>query len=70
MIQNRLWREKREKAINSFVDGLRAKANVQEDMALLSQVKVDLDAPAPSEQGDPAEGWKPPTPPPPSPEAK
>lgn len=64
MIQNRLWREKRETAINAFVDDLRKKANVQEDMALLSQVKVDLDAPAPGDaQDDPAGGWKPPAPP-------
>lgn len=70
MIQNRLWREKREAAINAFVDDLRKKANVQEDMAMLSQVKVDLDAPAPGDaQGDdPAGGWKPPAPP--SPGAK
>lgn len=71
MIQNRLWREKREKAIDAFVADLRAKANVQEDMALLSQVKVDLDAPMPGgAQGDESgEGWKPPAPAPAAPPA-
>jgi peptidyl-prolyl cis-trans isomerase C len=69
MIQNRLWREKREKAIEAFVADLRAKANVQEDRALLSQIEIDLDAPAPATDEDGADGWKPPTPAPAAPAA-
>ena len=40
LIRNRLWREKREKAIQGFVEGLRKKADVKEDLSLLSQIKV------------------------------
>lgn len=40
MIRNRLWREKRQAAIEAFVTELRRKANVQEDLSLLSQVSV------------------------------
>ena len=40
-IQHKLWRERREAAVELFVKGLRAKANVQEDWALLEQVKVE-----------------------------
>lgn len=40
LIQNRLWREKREQAIEKFVADLRAKANVKENLDLLAQVKV------------------------------
>lgn len=71
LIQNRLWREKREHAIEAFVAELRKKAKVEEDLALLDQVKVDLDAPIPeggSEANDANPGWKPPAPP--APEAK
>jgi peptidyl-prolyl cis-trans isomerase C len=39
-IQHRLWRERREAAIDAFVKTLRAQANVQENWALLSQVHV------------------------------
>lgn len=41
-IQNRLWREKREKAVNDFVASLRKKANIQENLDLLSQVHINL----------------------------
>jgi len=40
-IQHKLWRERREAAVEQFVKDLRAKANVQEDWALLEQVKVE-----------------------------
>jgi peptidyl-prolyl cis-trans isomerase C len=46
LIQNRLWREQREAAIDKFVAELRAKADVKENPALLSQVKVDTSGPA------------------------
>jgi peptidyl-prolyl cis-trans isomerase C len=41
LIQNRLWRERREQAIEKFIADLRAKANVEEHLEHLSQVKVD-----------------------------
>jgi peptidyl-prolyl cis-trans isomerase C len=41
LIQNRLWREKREASIDAFVTELRAKAEIKENLDLLSQVKVD-----------------------------
>jgi peptidyl-prolyl cis-trans isomerase C len=40
MIQNKLWRDKREQAIEKFVADLRAKANVQENPAALAKVQV------------------------------
>jgi len=40
-IQHKLWRERREAAIDAFVKTLRAKANVQENWELLEQVKVE-----------------------------
>jgi peptidyl-prolyl cis-trans isomerase C len=40
MIQNKLWRSKREAAIEKFVADLRAKANVQENPAALAKVRV------------------------------
>lgn len=42
LIQNRLWREKREAAIDAFVAELRKKAEVKENLDVLAQVKVDL----------------------------
>ncbi len=39
-IQHKLWREKREAAIESFVKGLREKSKVEEHRELLAQVKV------------------------------
>ena len=50
LIQNRLWREKREKAIDGFVAELREKAKIKEVLALLDQVQVDLKAPGPEEE--------------------
>jgi peptidyl-prolyl cis-trans isomerase C len=40
MIQNKLWRSKREEAIEKFVSDLRAKANVKEDPEALAKVQV------------------------------
>ncbi len=42
MIQNKLWREKREAAVDAFMQGLRKKAKIEENLALLEQVHVDL----------------------------
>jgi peptidyl-prolyl cis-trans isomerase C len=42
MIQNKLWREKREAAVNAFMQDLRKKAHIEENLALLDQVHVDL----------------------------
>jgi len=47
LIQNRLWRTKRETAIEAFVDELRKKADVKENLDMLAKVKVDLEG-APS----------------------
>lgn len=41
-IQNRLWREKREKAIDDFLDRLRREANVEESFEELEHVRIDL----------------------------
>jgi peptidyl-prolyl cis-trans isomerase C len=41
-IQNHLWRERREKAIDAFVQQLREKAKVEEHPELLDQIRVDL----------------------------
>lgn len=41
LIQNRLWRKKREDAIEKFVADLRSKGNVKENLDLIAQVKVD-----------------------------
>ncbi|MDB4972689.1 MAG: Peptidyl-prolyl cis-trans isomerase PpiD [Myxococcaceae bacterium] len=41
-IQHKLWRERREAAVEAFVRSLRSQAQVQENWALLEQVKVDL----------------------------
>jgi len=46
LIQNRLWREKREAAIEKFVSGLQAKADVKQNLDLLSQVQIDTTSPA------------------------
>ena len=46
-----MWRDTREQAIEKFVGGLREKAKVEEDLAMLDQVKVDLEAPAPDTAG-------------------
>lgn len=45
LIQNRLWRKKREEAIEKFVAELRAKAKIQESAELLAKVQVKEGAP-------------------------
>jgi len=40
-IQHKLWREKREAAVDAFVKQLRDKAKVEENDALLAQIKID-----------------------------
>jgi peptidyl-prolyl cis-trans isomerase C len=47
LIQNRLWRKKREEAIERFVTDLRKKGEIKENLDLLSQVQIDTQAPAP-----------------------
>jgi hypothetical protein len=47
LIQNRLWREKREAAIDKFIADLKAKADVKQNLDLLSQVKVDTTGASP-----------------------
>lgn len=44
-IQHKLWREKREAAVDTFVKSLRDKAKIEETLSMLSQVQVP-DAPA------------------------
>jgi peptidyl-prolyl cis-trans isomerase C len=41
-IRHRLWRERREQAVEDLVARLRAEADVQEDLSLLDQVHIDL----------------------------
>jgi peptidyl-prolyl cis-trans isomerase C len=48
LIQNRLWRQKREASIEKFVAELRAKAEVKESPELLSQVKIDVETESPA----------------------
>ncbi len=48
LIQNRLWRQKRESAIEKFVTELRTKANIQESAELLAKVQVKAEAPVSS----------------------
>jgi len=62
LIQNRLWRKKREDAIEKFVNDLRQKAEVKENLTLLSQVKVDTAAPAAGGDGAGVEPHAPRTP--------
>ena len=52
LIQNRLWRQKREEAIEKFVADLRGKANVKENLDLLAKVKVKAPPGEPGEDGD------------------
>jgi peptidyl-prolyl cis-trans isomerase C len=42
IIQNKIWREKREAAVDAFMQDLRKKAHIEENLALLEQVQVDL----------------------------
>ncbi len=47
-IQHKLWREKRETMVESFVKSLREKAKVEENLALLDQLKVEFGATPPA----------------------
>ena len=40
-IQHKLWRERREAAVDAFVKTLRGKAHIEENWALLDQVKIE-----------------------------
>lgn len=62
LIQNRLWREKREHAIESFVAGLRAKAKIKESAELLAKLHVTESA-APQAPSQPRAGQRPVPPP-------
>lgn len=57
LIQNRLWRERRQAAIDGFVDELRKKASVSENSALLEKVVVDMKAPPPPSAVEEEEGF-------------
>jgi peptidyl-prolyl cis-trans isomerase C len=50
IIQNKLWREKREAAVNAFMQRLREKAKVEENLSLLDQIAVDAAEPNPAEK--------------------
>jgi len=54
LIQNRLWRERREQAIEKFIADLRAKANVEEHLEHLGQVRVQ--PPADGDDHGPPDG--------------
>jgi peptidyl-prolyl cis-trans isomerase C len=41
-IRHRLWRERREQAVEDLVTRLRSEADVQEDLSLLDQVHIDI----------------------------
>jgi peptidyl-prolyl cis-trans isomerase C len=44
-IRNRLWRERREQAIQQLIDRLRRESDVEENLDLLSEVQIDVPAP-------------------------
>lgn len=54
-IQQRLWREKRQKAVDDFVAQLRNEAHVQENLDLLGEVHVEV----PADTGDDGMGMPP-----------
>jgi peptidyl-prolyl cis-trans isomerase C len=56
LIQNRLWRERRQAAIDKFVEELRKKASVSENAELMEKVVVDLKAPPPPSEVEEEEG--------------
>ncbi len=41
-IRHRLWRERRERAVDELVERLRSEADVHEDLSLLDQVHIDI----------------------------
>jgi peptidyl-prolyl cis-trans isomerase C len=50
-IQHKLWRERREAAVDTFVKGLRDKGNVQENWDMLKQVVIDVPPPEGGSKG-------------------
>jgi peptidyl-prolyl cis-trans isomerase C len=52
-IQHRLWRERREAAVEAFVKSLRDKAKVEENWAALDQIQIEA-APVAPVPGTPA----------------
>jgi peptidyl-prolyl cis-trans isomerase C len=44
MIQNKLWRQRRDAAVDAFVQTLRERAKLEENLALLDQLQVDAPA--------------------------
>jgi peptidyl-prolyl cis-trans isomerase C len=54
-IQHKLWRERREAAVDAFVKGLREKSKVEEHWDLLKEVQVD----APAAEPEDGKGEKP-----------
>jgi peptidyl-prolyl cis-trans isomerase C len=52
-IQHKLWREKREQAIESFVKSLRDAAKIEENPAVLAQVKLPESSPEPTHPAHP-----------------
>jgi peptidyl-prolyl cis-trans isomerase C len=49
MIQNKLWRERREAAVEGFLKTLRERVKVEENLALLEQLRVDASAAPPTD---------------------
>jgi peptidyl-prolyl cis-trans isomerase C len=45
IIQNKLWRQRREAAVNTFMQSLREKAKVEENLAVLDQLKFEAAPP-------------------------
>jgi len=54
-IQNRLYRERRQKAMEEFVDGLKKNAKIEIKEAALGKVRVDTSTPPPVAPGEPGE---------------
>lgn len=52
-LQHRLWREKREKAVESLVQQLRAQAHIEVDEEVLAQIQIVEDRDLKAEQSDP-----------------
>jgi peptidyl-prolyl cis-trans isomerase C len=54
-IRHRLWRERREQAVEELVQRLRAEADVEEDLSLLSEIRIpESDGTFPTERAAPA----------------
>jgi peptidyl-prolyl cis-trans isomerase C len=55
-VQNKLWREKRDGAVSSFMAQLRADAGIQEDWSQLAQVQLPVDTQPPEATKKRAQG--------------